>query len=320
VGPGALDDQALDAYSRAVSNAAERVGPCVARIDVQSAATGQGPRRGRRQGGVGTGLIYASDGLLVTNSHVVHHAQTLRVTLHDGRTFPGGVVADAPAQDLAVVRIAGRGLPVALLSTRPLRVGQLVVAVGTAFGLGGTVTAGVVSGLNRSLDAPGARLEGLIQTDTPINPGNSGGPLVDAEGRVVGINVAILPYAHGIGFAIPSSSVFDLLAKTGERGPAASPIARTRLGIGSIAVPGGVLVLEVEPDTPAARASLRPNDLIVAAADRAVRTPEELHRTIVTALSERFQAAVQLSFVREGRLRKVTVILGPIASPAVAFA
>lgn len=313
------DDQALDAYSRAVSNAAERVGPAVVRIDVQKpVAQGRGRRR-RNGGSVGTGVLYASSGAIITNSHVVHGAQSLQVTLADGRRSTGAVAADWPSQDLAVVRISGRGLPVAHLSQRPLRVGQLVVAVGTAYGLGGTVTAGVVSALNRRLD--GSNLEGLIQTDTPINPGNSGGPLVDAEGRVVGINVAILPYARGIGFAIPTTTVLDRLAAlaAGEAGSAPSPSDGWRLGIGGVAATGGVLVLEVHPDSPAARASLRGNDLITAVDGHEVRTPADLTSALAAAAAGGVEHPMaEVAFVREGRQRRVTVLLGPTLRPVLA--
>lgn len=320
--PSITDDQALDAYSRAVSNAAERVGPAVVRIDVQGppAPPQQGRRRGQPQGGVGTGVLYASDGMIVTNSHVVHGGRTVQVTLNDGRHFAGGVVADWPGQDLAVVRVGGRGLPVAQLSARQLRVGQLVVAVGTAYGLGGTVTAGVVSALNRRLDAPGSNLDGLIQTDTPINPGNSGGPLVDTEGRVIGINVAILPYARGIGFAIPTATVLDQLARLGSNEQATNGTARGwRLGVGGIAATGGVLVLEVHPDSPAARASLRPDDLITAVDGHPVHTPEELTAALTAAASRPdVQPLAEIAFVREGRQRRVTATLSPVPRPVLA--
>ena len=200
----------LDAYSQAVSEAAERVLPAVVRVDVTGAASSG---RGRRRGGQGSGVIYASDGHILTNHHVIRGASKVQVSLSDGRVLLAGVLGSDPAVDLAVLRAGASGLPVARLSSQPLRVGQLVVAVGNAFGLGWSVTAGVVSALGRDLRDGAVGLRDLIQTDTPINPGNSGGPLVDARGSAVGLNVAILPYARGIGFAIPTSTVLGTLAR-----------------------------------------------------------------------------------------------------------
>jgi len=193
------DVEALDAYSQAVTKAAERVGPAVVRIDIEregwrfSRSNGNGPDFG---GGLGSGFIFASDGQILTNAHVVGQARRIKVTLADGRSFDAGLVGSEPDVDVAVLRIGADHLPVAELGRAPLKVGQLVIAVGNPYGLNWTVTAGVVSALDRTLSAPGVRkMTNLIQTDTPINPGNSGGPLVDSRGRVVRITTAMLPMA-----------------------------------------------------------------------------------------------------------------------------
>src|SRR5579864_130048 len=197
------DAEALDAYSTAVTGAAERVGPAVVRIDIEhEGGRFNVPGFG---GGLGSGFIFASDGQILTNAHVVAEARRIRVTLADGRTFDAGLVGSDPEVDVAVLRIGADHLPVAELGRTPLKVGQLVLALGNPYGLNWTVTAGVVSALGRSLDgAPGMRqMTNLIQTDTSINPGNSGGPLVDSLGRVVGITTAMMPMAQGLGFSIP---------------------------------------------------------------------------------------------------------------------
>src|SRR5213082_238084 len=206
------DAQALDAYSNAVTGAAERVGPAVVRIDIDR----EGGRFARSifGGGLGSGFIFASDGQILTNAHVVERARRIRVTLADGRTFDAGLVGSEPDVDVAVLRIGADHLPVAELGRAPLRVGQLVIAVGNPYGLNWTVTAGVVSALGRTLNAPGVhKMTNLIQTDTPINPGNSGGPLVDSVGRVVGITTAMMPMAQGLGFSIPLDTVKSAIAR-----------------------------------------------------------------------------------------------------------
>src|SRR5256714_7531125 len=206
------DAQALDAYSNAVTGAAERVGPAVVRIDIER----EGGRLVRSEfgGGLGSGFIFASDGQILTNAHVVANARRIRVTLADGRTFDAGLVGSDPEVDVAVLRIGADHLPVAELGRTPLRVGQLVIAVGNPYGLNWTVTAGVVSALGRTLDVPGSRkMTHLIQSDTSINPGNSGGPLVDSVGRVVGITTAMMPLAQGLGFSVPLDTVKATIAK-----------------------------------------------------------------------------------------------------------
>jgi len=307
------EKRALDAYSKAVSHAAETVGPAVVKIDVLGR-----PSRSRRNEGAGTGsgLIFASDGRVLTNEHVVRGSQLVRVTLADGRRFQAGVEYGDSAVDLAVLRIGAIGLPVAELNAKPLRVGQLVVAIGNPYGLNWTVTAGVVSALGRTLEAgPGFRLTDLIQMDAPINPGNSGGPLVDADGRVVGIASAVMPFARGVGFAIPIATALNALARLEEM----RERQQHRLGIGGIPAEiepdvrlrtgltqqQGLLVLEVVPNSPASRASLRVSDIIVDVEGQAVTSGEAL----ASAANQASGGSLRLSFLREGRLRKTTAVL-----------
>ena len=214
-------------------------------------------------------------------------SRLVRVTLADGRRFQAGVEYADAAVDLAVLRIGALGLPVAELNAGPLRVGQLVIAIGNPYGLNWTVTAGVVSALGRTLDAgPSFRLTDLIQMDTPVNPGNSGGPLVDAGGRVVGITSAVMPFARGVGFAIPVATALDALARLEEM----RERQQHRLGVGGIPTAieadvrrrtgltqqQGLLVLEVVPNSPAARASLRVSDVIVDVEGQTITSGEAL--------------------------------------------
>src|SRR6202011_3549126 len=213
------DAGALDAYSHAVTTAAERVGPAVVRIDIERDGQRVGPFNVPAfGGGLGSGFIFASDGQILTNAHVVSRARRIQVTLADGRTFDAGLVGSDPEVDIAVLRIGADHLPVAELGRTPLRVGQLVIAVGNPYGLNWTVTAGVVSALGRTLEGSGIRkMTNLIQTDTSINPGNSGGPLVDSMGRVVGITTAMMPMAQGLGFSIPLDTVKSAIARINQR-------------------------------------------------------------------------------------------------------
>jgi len=308
------EHEAMDAYSRAITTAAERAGPAVVKVE-----TGRGGQRGRAPGeGIGSGVIYSSDGYILTNAHVVAGASRVKVTLPDGRSLPAGVIGAQPERDLAVLRVGQAGLPVAELSTAPLRVGQLVVAIGNPYGLDFTVTAGVVSALGRSLPLDrNTKLGQLIQTDTPINPGNSGGPLVDVQGRVVCITTAILPYAQGLGFAIPVSTALDAISQLTEAHR--QGISRGALGISGLDVrideavrrslalgqDSGVLLLEVAPGSAAARASLHSGDIILALGDHTTSSVESL-RQAVQALKG--HSPWQVSFLREGRRRKVALV------------
>ncbi|HNP69611.1 MAG TPA: trypsin-like peptidase domain-containing protein [Kouleothrix sp.] len=302
----------MDAYSHAITTAAERAGPAVVKVE-----TGRGAQRGRGQG-IGSGVIYSSEGYILTNAHVVAGASRVQVTLPDGRVLPAGVIGARPERDLAVLRVGQGGLPVAELYAAPLRVGQLVVAIGNPYGLDFTVTAGVVSALNRSLPLDRSTTLGqLIQTDTPINPGNSGGPLVDVQGRVIGITTAILPYAQGLGFAIPIGSALDVIGQLTEAHR--QGIGRGVLGISGLDVPigddlrraltleqpSGVLLLEVAPGGAAARASLHSGDIILSLGDHRTDSVDAL-RQAVQSLKGRSPWPV--SFLRDGRRRRVSLV------------
>ena len=331
----APDDGApLDAYSHAVIRAAELVGPSVVNIDVRRRPAPQtGRRRRGRPGasgprrapevppepgyaGSGSGFLITSDGFVLTNSHVAHGADGLRVTLNDGRELSAQLVGDDPETDLAVLRVDAPDLvPARLGDSRSLRVGQLVVAIGNPFGFQATVTAGVVSALGRSLRSDNGHLiDNLIQTDAALNPGNSGGPLVTSHGDVIGVNTAIIAPAQGICFAIAISTAIYVAGKLIRDGQ----ITRGRIGVAGQTTPirrrvvryfdlqleTGVLVAGVEPGSPAQRAGLLPGDLIVAIDGEPLPDVDTLHRTLTEATIGR---PLTLRVVRLTSLRDIEV-------------
>ncbi len=314
------DAQALDAYSHAVTGAAEAVGPAVVRIDIDR----EGGRLSRSLfgGGLGSGFIFASDGQILTNAHVVANARRIRVTLADGRVFDAGLVGLEPDVDVAMLRIGADHLPVAELGRAPLKVGQLVIAVGNPYGLNWTVTAGVVSALGRTLDGPpGMRqMTNLIQTDTSINTGNSGGPLVDSVGRVVGITTAMMPMAQGLGFSIPLDTVKSAIARINQRRESRPATTGISIGVGGMRVrlneaplktlnlsqQFGMEVIEIRQGSPAERAELKRLDVIISADGEPVTQPGDLQRIV---RRHRPGEKVSVSFLRGGKLRKVTVVL-----------
>ena len=283
----------LDAYSRAVIHASEKINPSVVKIDVfQRAPFQDGGSDGLRRAGSGSGFLFTPDGFILTNSHVVGGARILEVTDFDGQTYPARLIGEDPDSDLAVIRVDAEGLKAAGLGvSKTLRVGELVVALGSPLGFQTTVTAGVVSALGRSMRSRSGRLiDNIIQTDAALNPGNSGGPLVNARGEVVGVNTATILQAQGLCFAIAidtAKRVAGQLIKYGK-------VRRGYIGVGgqNIGLPRdlvryfnlrtekGVLVVAVEEKGPAARAGIREGDILVGFENGTIETVDDLHRSL----------------------------------------
>src|SRR4051812_44192736 len=302
--PARADDGALlDAYSQAVVAAAERVGPAVAHLEVEL----PGGRRGEPRRGTGSGFAFTPDGLLLTNSHVVHGARAVRATFADGTSCDADLLGDDPDTDTAVLRIGAARLPAGELgSSRSVRVGQLAIAIGNPYGFQHTVTAGVVSALGRSLRTQSGRLvDDVLQTDAALNPGNSGGPLVNSRGEVIGVNTAIIPMAQGICFATAIDTVKWVVMQLLREGR----VRRAHLGIAGANVPLGrrtarhfalpnaaaVRVESLDQDGPARRAGVEPGDLVVAFDGATIEGIDGLHRMLT---SERIGAPATLTIVR----------------------
>jgi S1-C subfamily serine protease len=285
------DDDLLDSYSKSITQAVAKVGAAVVNIRVHG--TRRVNRRGPESGGSGSGFVIAPDGFILTNSHVVHGAVKMEVTLADGRVFAANLVGDDPETDLAVIRINASQLVHAQFGdSKSVRVGQIAIAIGSPFGFQQTVTAGVVSALGRSMRSQSGRLiDNVIQTDAALNPGNSGGPLVNSRGEIIGVNTAIILPAQGICFAIASNTaefVTAWLIKEGVIrrswiGVAGQnvPIHRRVVVFHRLAADHGVLVSGIEPGSPASRAGLRDGDVIVTFGGESVSSIDELHRHLV---------------------------------------
>jgi S1-C subfamily serine protease len=290
----------LDAYSRVVVSASERLLPSVAHL--------------RSARGSGSGVVISGDGFLITSAHVVEGARRVRASFVDGSEYTAEVIGSDPFSDLAVLRAAAERLvPVELGDASDLRVGQLVVAVGNPRGFEGSVSAGVVSALGRSMPTWGGRVvDNVIQTDAALNPGSSGGALADGSARVVGINTAVA--GVGLGLAVPvnetTRAIVAALMSDGR-------FRRAYLGIGGgsrplpprlareLGQPTGVEVVDVAGDSPAAAAGLRPEDLIVAVDGRPVTEVGELQRLMV---GDRIGADVKIEVIREGRLVELRLV------------
>jgi S1-C subfamily serine protease len=314
------DGHLLDAYSYAVSHAAERVSPAVVNISVTQKAQPGRRRPDASQGevrGTGSGFIFTGDGFILTNSHVVQGAKKLDVALPDGRSYKADLVGDDPDTDLAVIRISAPDLePVSLGDSQVLKVGQLVIAVGNPYGFQCTVTAGVVSALGRSLRSKSGRLiDNVIQTDAALNPGNSGGPLVNSRGEVIGVNTAIIYPAQGLCFATGINTakfVAGRLIQCGRVkrsyiGAAGQDIDLNRRSIRyhNLANSKGFLIISIEKDSPAAKAGLKEGDIVVAFDGCPVSGVDDLHKMLT---EERIGQATRLTVIKRADKREVTII------------
>jgi S1-C subfamily serine protease len=301
------DEQLLDSYSQTVSGVFQKVSSAVVNIDVK-----------HQRHGSGSGFMFAPDGFILTNSHVVHNAKHIDVTFIDGRKVPAQLIGDDPHTDLAVIQVGLRDLNyVQLGDSNRLSVGQIAIAIGNPYGFQCTLTAGVVSALGRSMRSQSGRLiEQIIQTDAALNPGNSGGPLLNSRAEVIGVNTAIILPAQGICFAIPSNTTKIIVADLLRHGR----ITRGFIGImgqnvllpegiihvDKMPVKSGISVAGLEDKSPATKAGLIVGDVIVAMDNQLVTSVDDLHRLLTSkAIGQQFM----LTIIRD--LEKKTVPIVP---------
>jgi len=308
----------LDAVSSGIAALVDLVGPAVVRVETA--------RTGRRSGGIGSGVIISPDGLVLTNSHVIHGHHDARLTDTEGRSLEARLIGEDRDTDLALLRVtSARRLVSALLGdSKQLRRGQFVVAIGNPLGFEFTVTSGVVSALGRSLRASNGRLiDDVVQTDAALNPGNSGGPLVSTRGEVVGINTAVIAGAQGICFAVASNTANFVLGELIRHGR----VRRAYVGVSAQTVPVprrfsqefglenrfGALVIGIEPHSPAAAAGLNTQDIVVKLGGESVAGVDDLVRLLDGG---RVDQPVAMTVLRFGKLVELTV--RPIERPSAA--
>ncbi len=305
----------IDAYSNAVSGAVATAHAAVVHIEVQG---------NNAPGGSGSGFFISPDGYLLTNSHVVHGAKELRVFLADGRKLAATLIGDDPETDLAVLRVSAQELAhLQLADSDAVRPGQIAIAIGSPMGFQQTVTAGIVSGLGRSLrGASGRLIDNVIQTDAALNPGNSGDPLVNTRSEVIGVNTAIIRPAQGICFAIASNTARWVVAwlikegrirrsfigLAGQNAPLIRKVARYH----HLAQETGVLVVGTETGSPADRAGLLEGDIVVALDGVPTTAVDSLHKLLT---SDRIGERVIVTFLRGIELRRHAII--PLETPAM---
>jgi S1-C subfamily serine protease len=309
----APDDRALlDAYSNAVIDVTDRVGPAVVRVE-----TGPKVKTPRERGGLGSGIVISPDGLVLTNSHVVGSSKEIRLRDMEGIVTDARVLGVDPDTDLALLRADGaRDLPYASLgNSKSLRRGQLVVAIGNPLGFESTVTAGVVSALGRSIrSVSGRTIEDVIQTDAALNPGNSGGPLVSTKAEVIGINTAVIAGAQGICFAVASNTAQFVLSEIIRHGYVrrayigvagqTAPVPRRHALLAGIDNTMGALLAQIEPDSPAAKAGLLPGDVVIKLDGVGVHGVDDLIRALDR---DRIGRTLEMEVLRLGRLRQIEI-------------
>ena len=306
------DQSLLDAYSNAVIDVTERVGPAVVRVQ-----TGPKVRNARERGGLGSGIVISPDGLVLTNSHVVGSAREIRLRDTEGFDTDAHVLGVDPDTDLALLRADGaRELRFAALgNSKRLRRGQLVVAIGNPLGFESTVTAGVVSALGRSIrSVSGRTIEDVIQTDAALNPGNSGGALVSSNAEVIGINTAIINGAQGICFAVASNTAQFVLSEIIRHGYVrrayigvsgqTAPVPRRHAVVAGVENKMGALLMNIEPDSPAAKAGLLPGDVVVRLDGLDINGVDDLIRVLDR---DRIEKTLAMDVLRLGRLRAVEI-------------
>lgn len=304
------------AIEGSVESVVEKVSPAVVRITSTQEVLDPFFLQIIPQEGLGSGVIISSDGLIITNNHVIENANKIEVTLSSGETYKGRIIGTDPVSDIAILKIDVQNLPFATFGdSSRLNVGQFVVAIGNPYGLDHTVTVGVISALERNIDLEDSTMYGVIQTDAAINPGNSGGPLVDLSGNVVGLNTMIYSGAQGLGFAVSSNTcvrVFDSISKTGKMewpymGVQLTTMTEDLATQRNIPYISGVLVERVVAGSPASRAGIRVNDVITSINGKGVKTADELVKEI---RSYEVGDRVTLGIVRNNENINVDVVLG----------
>jgi S1-C subfamily serine protease len=311
------DDALLDAYSTAVIRASETVGPTVVKIEVEQKKRNIRGREVQPSPGSGSGFVFTPDGFILTNSHVVSGAESVKVLLHDGHRHTADIVGNDPDTDLAVIRINGEGLVVAELgASSKLKVGQLAIAIGNPFGFQTTVTAGVISALGRSLRANSGRLiDDVIQTDAALNPGNSGGPLVNSRGEVIGVNTAMIPAAQNLCFAIAIDTAKFIAGRLIRDGR----IRRSYIGMAGQNVPlrrqiaryyelpneNGILVVSMDDGSPAKKAGLTEGDIIISFGGEKIEGIDELHRLLT---EDRVGSRVPITIIRRNEKLDLEIV------------
>jgi putative serine protease PepD len=309
-----VPSQGISSTASSIADLYKRVSPSVVEIQTQSASST--PFGQQQRAGTGTGWVYDEAGHIITNEHVIEGASRVTVKFADGTEAPAKVVGTDRSTDVAVLELddpSKAPAPLELGSAKSLQVGDPVVAIGSPFGLQGTLTSGIVSALDRTINAPdGFTIDGAIQTDAALNPGNSGGPLLDHGGRVVGVNAQIASETgsnNGVGYAIPIEtvkSVTDQLIKSGS-------VKHAYLGVRISDGNGGARIEEVTEGTPAAKAGLEAGDLVKSANGEPVRSAAELSGAVA---SHRPGDELRLEVERSGELRTLTVTLGTRPSEA----
>ena len=316
------DGQLLDAYSQAVINVVEKISPAVVNIDVQRRVKSSNfyqQGSGQEVGGNGSGFIFTQDGYILTNSHVVHDASKIEVTLSDGRSYQAEIIGDDPDTDVAVIRIHAPNLVAAKLgNSQSLKVGQLAIAIGHPYGFQTTVTTGVISALGRSFRSrSGKVIDNIIQTDAALNPGNSGGPLVTSHGEVVGINTAVVMSAQGICFAVPINTAKIVIPSLMRHGK----VIRGYIGIGGqnvqvsrrimlfneLSADTGIFVMYIEPKSPAQMAGLQEGDVIVGFNGQPLSSIDDLHKFLTP---EMVGVRSQLTILRRNQKLMLTIVPG----------
>ncbi|GHV55138.1 protease [Synergistales bacterium] len=276
--------------------------------------------------GKGSGFIVDKRGYIITNNHVAEGADKITVTLLDGRRLDAKLIGRDPTYDLAVIQIKADKLPVLPLGdSDAAEIGEWVAAIGNPLGFENTVTAGVISGKNRTLQAADVNFQGFMQTDASINPGNSGGPLINLRGEVVGINTAIVPYAQGIGFAVPinmAKQVLDDLINKGEvkrgwMGVSLQTLTRGFADTYKIPANGGAIIASVMPDSPAEKSGFKRGDVIVAVDGKPMKSSQDV---VLAVRNKMMGQSAEIDFYRDGRKQKLTLKLAEIPGSDVSKA